>query len=47
MSQRDVKIRVLEIEIEKLRTELAELSVYKAKEETEGELPHSANALVE
>ncbi|EIE89695.1 hypothetical protein RO3G_14406 [Rhizopus delemar RA 99-880] len=47
LSQRDVKIRVLEIEVEKLRTELAELSVYKAKEETEGELPHSANALVE
>ncbi|CEI91860.1 Putative Coronin [Rhizopus microsporus] len=45
LSQRDVKIRVLEIELEKLRTELAEVSL--AKKTEEGELPHSGNALVE
>jgi coronin-1B/1C/6 len=43
LSQKDVKIRVLEIELDKLRTELSELNLAKKNEE----LPHSENALVE
>jgi coronin-1B/1C/6 len=43
LSQKDVKIRVLEIELDKLRTELSELTLAKKNEE----LPHSENALVE
>lgn len=51
MAQKDTKIRVLEIEVDKLRTELAELVLAKKNEEIKAEkldeLPHSTNALVE
>ncbi|CAO3675737.1 unnamed protein product [Rhizopus stolonifer] len=43
ISQKDVKIRVLEIEIDKLRTEVAEISLSQKNEE----LPHSSNATIE
>lgn len=51
LSQKDTKIRVLEIEVDKLRTELAELALAKKNEELKAEkleeLPHSGNALVD
>jgi coronin-1B/1C/6 len=51
ISQKDTKIRVLEIELDKLRTELAEMALAKKNEEIKAErleeLPHSGNALVE
>lgn len=51
VSQKDTKIRVLEIELDKLRTELAELTLAKRNEEIKAEkleeLPHSGNALSE
>ncbi|KAG0748826.1 hypothetical protein G6F62_000764 [Rhizopus arrhizus] len=43
LSQRDVKIRVLEIELDKLRSDIAELSLSKKEQQ----LPHSSNAVVE
>ncbi|CAO0791102.1 unnamed protein product [Mucor circinelloides] len=51
VAQKDTKIRVLEIELDKLRTELAELALAKKNEELKAEkleeLPHSGNALAE
>ncbi|CEP12573.1 hypothetical protein [Parasitella parasitica] len=51
ITQKDTKIRVLEIEVDKLRTELAELTLAKKNEELRAErleeLPHSDNALTE
>jgi regulator of replication initiation timing len=51
IAQKDTKIRVLEIELDKLRTELAEMTLAKKNEEIKAEkleeLPHSSNALVE
>lgn len=51
VAQKDTKIRVLEIEVDKLRTELAELALAKKNEELKAEkleeLPHSGNALAE
>lgn len=51
MTEKDTKIRVLQIELDKLRTELAELALAKKNEEIKAEkleeLPHSGNALVE
>lgn len=49
--EKDTKIHSLQIELEKLRTELAELALAKKNEELKAEkleeLPHSGNALVE
>ncbi|KAI9249892.1 hypothetical protein BY458DRAFT_483050 [Sporodiniella umbellata] len=45
LSEKEVKIRVLEIELDKLRTELAELNL--ASKHSESDLPHSGNAQVE
>lgn len=51
VTEKDTKIRVLQIELDKLRTELAELALAKKNEEIKAEkleeLPHSGNALVE
>lgn len=51
LTEKDTKIRSLQIELEKLRTELSELALAKKNEELKAEkleeLPHSGNALVE
>lgn len=48
LTEKDTKIRSLQIELEKLRTELAELALAKKNEELKAEkleeLPHSGNA---
>ncbi|KAI7899538.1 uncharacterized protein BX663DRAFT_521236 [Cokeromyces recurvatus] len=51
LALKDTKIRVLQIELDKLRTELAEMTLAKKNEELKTEkleeLPHSENALTE
>ncbi|KAG2236402.1 hypothetical protein BDF21DRAFT_391260 [Thamnidium elegans] len=47
VSEKTTKIRVLEIELDKLRTALAELALAKKNEEIKAEKPHSDNALAE